>query len=61
MSRLAGQSVVLDVPQKKKKFLKWLDSIGFREHRNLVRMYYKSNYIPKQREREYAICGPELG
>jgi predicted N-acetyltransferase YhbS len=61
MSRLAGQAVVLDVPQKKKKFLKWLDSLGFQEHRTLVRMYYKNNYIPKQREREYAICGPELG
>ncbi len=61
MSRLAGRSVVIDVPQKKKKLLKWLGSLGFQEQRILTRMYYKTNYIPKQREREYAICGPELG
>lgn len=61
MNRLAGQTVVIDVPQKKKKFLDWLDSLGFREHRSLFRMYYKNNFIPEQREREHAIFGPEYG
>lgn len=61
MSGLAGKAVVLDVPQNKIKLLKWLDSLGFRERRSLTRMYYKNNYIPKQREWEFAICGPEMG
>lgn len=61
MSGLAGKAVVLDVPQNKIKLLKWLGSLGFRERRSLTRMYYKNNYIPKQREWEFAICGPEMG
>lgn len=61
MNNPTDRKVVIDVPFNQRKFLKWLTSKGFREQRNLNRMYYRNNYVPEQINKGYAICGPEFG
>ena len=54
-------AVVLDAPHPASEWARWLDSIGFREERTLMRMYRGSNQYPGMPEKQFAILGPELG
>ena len=61
LQHLTGRAVVLDVPSCQQDYLQWLISLGFREERLLIRMFYGSNAHPGKPETVYGITGPELG
>ena len=56
-----GQPVVIDVPVRHKSFLRTLQSMGFSEQRQLIRMFHGANEYPGNPDLVYAITGPELG
>ena len=55
------QPVVVDVLQEKTELINWLHGQGFSVQRELIRMYYKTNPIPRKVENQFLISGPELG
>ncbi|HLP71375.1 MAG TPA: GNAT family N-acetyltransferase [Bacteroidales bacterium] len=61
LKQLVGQPVALDVPQSKKEFRRWLESIGFTKQRHFTRMYFNSNEFRGMPEQQYLILGPEFG
>ncbi|MBN1294225.1 MAG: GNAT family N-acetyltransferase, partial [Candidatus Latescibacteria bacterium] len=61
LQHLRGKAVVIDIPSYQQEYLQWLISLGFREERPLIRMYYRSNAHPGKSEKVYGITGPELG
>lgn len=58
---LAGQPVVLDVPEYQQALKDWLPSLGFTTQRPLTRMYLKSNSFPGMIKKQFLIGGPEIG
>ena len=58
---LVKKPVVLDVPEEKREFIKWLESIGFIKQRYFIRMYLNRNPYPGIPESQYLISGPEYG
>jgi hypothetical protein len=58
---LIKKPVALDVPEEKREFIKWLESIGFSKQRYFIRMYLNRNPYPGIPESQYLISGPEYG
>jgi ribosomal protein S18 acetylase RimI-like enzyme len=58
---LVKKPVALDVPEEKREFIKWLESIGFIKQRYFIRMYLNRNPYPGIPESQYLISGPEYG
>ena len=62
---LAGEAIVLDVPAFQPALRAWLERTGFSRQRSLARMVLApprgDTALGPQRERQYAIAGPELG
>jgi ribosomal protein S18 acetylase RimI-like enzyme len=56
-----GQAVILDVLQHNRDFVHWLESIGFTEQRNFIRMFRGSNRCAGTPKKQFAILGPEFG
>jgi hypothetical protein len=56
-----GSRIVIDALHQSAEYLQWLSSIGFREQRQLIRMYRGNNYYPGEPQKQYAIMGPEFG
>lgn len=56
-----GQAVILDVLQHDRDWIVWLESIGFIEQRNFIRMYRGPNLFPGMPKKQFAILGPEFG
>jgi len=56
-----ARPVVIDALSEKDSWLGWLNDIGFREQRPLIRMYRGSNEYPGLPEKQFAILGPEFG
>lgn len=61
LSALQGQGVVMDVPDAQTGFIEWLEGLGFRRQRGLMRMYRGPNGHPGMAGLQFAITGPELG
>ena len=61
ISGLKRQPFVVDVPEEKKEFTKWLIGLGFQAQRPFIRMYQNENLFPGIPEQQFLICGPEFG
>ena len=58
---LIQKSVVVDVLCDKKELIDWLQSVGFIEQRQFIRMYKNQNPFPGLIDKQFLICGPEFG
>ncbi len=56
-----GQRFILDASNYEPDWRGWLASIGFREQRPFVRMYYRDNPYPGLPAQQFGILGPEFG
>lgn len=61
LEKLVGRPVVVDIPDDKRELIKWLNTIGFIEQRQFIRMYQNQNPYPGKSENQFLICGPEFG
>ena len=61
INRLTGQPVVVDICAAKSEIQGWLEACGFKSQRPFERMYLRDNPCPGIIEKQYLICGPELG
>lgn len=61
LARLAGQAVLIDVPDGQTEFRTWLVQQGFVEQRSFLRMFLGNNRPAGERSYQFAIAGPELG
>jgi len=56
-----SRPVAIDIPSDKTDLIGWLESIGFTNQRDFVRMYLGKNPYPGKPEFQYLISGPEFG
>ncbi|ULQ52929.1 GNAT family N-acetyltransferase [Flavihumibacter fluvii] len=56
-----GQAVILDVFQHDRDWVLWLESLGFTEQRDFMRMFRGPNRFPGIPKKQFAILGPEFG
>ena len=61
LKTLIGQPAVVDVMVDKQELVEWLQSIGFINQREFIRMYRGHNAFPGVIEKQFLICGPEFG
>jgi predicted GNAT family N-acyltransferase len=57
----AAEEMALDVPLSASEWLDWLGSVGFTAERPFLRMRQGTRAFPGQREKQFAIAGPEFG
>jgi len=57
----AGKPFVIDASRHDGEWGQWLETIGFREQRPFIRMFYGANSSPGLPEHQFAILGPEFG
>lgn len=60
LSRLTDCPVVMDTFLNHSDWLSWLTELGFVEQRPFIRMF-KGQDVVKNRNRQFAVSGPELG
>jgi hypothetical protein len=51
----------VDIPAAQTITIQWLEGCGFTSQRPFDRMYLNTNPHPGITERQFLICGPELG
>ncbi len=56
-----ARSFILDASRHDAEWKLWLESIGFKEQRPFIRMFYGANPYPGLPEKQFAILGPEFG
>jgi len=61
LGRHAGKPFVIDASRHDGDWVRWLESVGFREQRPFIRMFYGANSSPGLPEHQFAILGPEFG
>lgn len=61
LSNQAGRALILDASHQDPEWIRWLESIGFREQRPFIRMFRGENRYPGTPEMQFAILGPEFG
>jgi ribosomal protein S18 acetylase RimI-like enzyme len=61
LHRRAGQKFILDASHYEPDWCAWLASIGFREQRPFIRMFYRDNPYPGLPPKQFGILGPEFG
>jgi GNAT superfamily N-acetyltransferase len=61
LRRRAGQRFILDASHYESDWRVWLASIGFREQRPFIRMFYRDNPYPGLPPKQFGILGPEFG
>lgn len=61
LSRRTGERFILDASHHETDWRLWLESIGFREQRPFIRMFYRDNPFPGLPQKQFAILGPEFG
>ena len=61
LSRQAGKPFIIDASHYETGWRSWLKSIGFREQRPFIRMYYRDNPYPGLPPKQFGILGPEFG
>ncbi|MBO0799154.1 MAG: hypothetical protein J2P31_10075, partial [Blastocatellia bacterium] len=57
----AGRRFILDASHHEADWREWLESIGFREQRQFIRMFYRNNPYPGLPLKQFGILGPEFG
>jgi len=58
---LAGERLVMDVPDAQDDFLRWLRSLGFEPQRAFTRMRLASQSCQERPRMQFAVAGPEFG
>jgi GNAT superfamily N-acetyltransferase len=61
LSRQAGKPFIIDASHCENGWRSWLESIGFREQRPFIRMFYRDNPYPGLPPKQFGILGPEFG
>jgi len=61
LKQIPGKAAVIDLHADKTGILEWLKQINFTPQRPFERMYLNHNPHPGISEKQYGICGPELG
>jgi len=61
LNRQAGKPFIIDASHYEPGWRAWLESIGFREQRPFVRMYYRDNPYPGLPPKQFGVLGPEFG
>ncbi|MFH0759754.1 MAG: GNAT family N-acetyltransferase [Bacteroidota bacterium] len=61
VNSITGKAAVMDIPATQTTTIQWLEGCGFATQRPFDRMYLNTNPHPGITERQYLICGPELG
>ena len=57
----AGKPIVMDVPHQQGAWIRWIESLGFREQRAYTRMYRGQNISANHPAWTFAIAGAEFG
>jgi GNAT superfamily N-acetyltransferase len=57
----AGKSFIIDASHCETGWRSWLESVGFREQRPFIRMFYRDNPYPGLPPKQFGILGPEFG
>jgi ribosomal protein S18 acetylase RimI-like enzyme len=61
LERQTGQRFIIDASRIEPDWRAWLESIGFREQRPFIRMFYRDNPFPGLPPNQFGILGPEFG
>jgi GNAT superfamily N-acetyltransferase len=61
LNRQAGKPFIIDASHHDAEWRAWLESIGFREQRPFIRMFYRDNPYPGLPPKQFGILGPEFG
>jgi GNAT superfamily N-acetyltransferase len=61
LNRQAGKPFIIDASHCETDWRSWLESIGFREQRPFIRMFYRDNPYPGLPPKQFGILGPEFG
>lgn len=61
LNQQSGQRFILDASHCVLGWRTWLESIGFREQRPFIRMFYRNNSFPGLPSKQFGILGPEFG
>lgn len=61
LNRQAGKPFIIDASHHDADWRAWLESIGFREQRPFIRMFYRDNPHPGLPPKQFGILGPEFG
>jgi predicted N-acetyltransferase YhbS len=61
LNRQDGKRFILDASHCENGWRSWLESVGFREQRPFIRMFYRDNPYPGLPPKQFGILGPELG
>lgn len=56
-----GNAVFWDIPDRQCAAVSWAEENGFKAQRSLTRMFLGENATPGDREKIFAIAGPEIG
>ena len=57
----AGKPFIIDASHYETDWRLWLESIGFREQRPFIRMFYRDNPYPGLPPKQFGALGPEFG
>lgn len=57
----AGKPFIIDAAHQEAEWLRWLESVGFKEQRPFIRMFRGGATRPGAPEKQFAILGPEFG
>jgi GNAT superfamily N-acetyltransferase len=61
MAQARDKLLIIDVPQQHQVLGQWLQQVGFKQQRDLIRMYLGSNESPGLPEMQFSILGPAFG
>lgn len=61
LAEQSGKSFIVDAAHHEPEWLRWLESVGFKEQRPFIRMFRGKVVRPGTPEKQFAILGPEFG
>lgn len=61
LNRQVGKRFIIDASHYDTVWRSWLESIGFRQQRPFIRMFYRDNPYPGLPPKQFGILGPEFG
>jgi len=61
LNRQPGKPFIIDSSHYEIGWRSWLESIGFREQRPFIRMFYRDNPYPGLPPKQFGVLGPEFG
>ncbi|MEK7833336.1 MAG: GNAT family N-acetyltransferase [Acidobacteriota bacterium] len=61
LAEQAGKPFIIDAAHHEPEWLRWLESVGFKQQRPFIRMFRGEARRPGTPEKQFAILGPEFG